>query len=103
MKAACVEATDGTSEVKDFEVGVFTGEYKTEVPVGYFEHISQLRSDKKNGTGVGGPYLVANSGPTGGPAEGGDAGGPENLEDPRYVGFRTGESGARLLLTGWRM
>ncbi|PHH93205.1 hypothetical protein CDD83_10143 [Cordyceps sp. RAO-2017] len=36
LQAACVEAVEGDNEIKDFEVGVFCGEYKTEVPECYF-------------------------------------------------------------------
>lgn len=47
LKDACTEAADDTSDVKEFEVGVFSGKYITEVPDGYFEHISQLRGKNK--------------------------------------------------------
>ncbi|RDA85236.1 hypothetical protein CP532_3271 [Ophiocordyceps camponoti-leonardi (nom. inval.)] len=70
LQAACVEAADGQSDVKDFEVGVFCGEYKTEVPEGYFEHLSRLRErgrKRKNGeldeASTKKPSLVASSGP----------------------------------------
>ncbi|KAH7161213.1 phosphoribosyltransferase-like protein [Dactylonectria macrodidyma] len=43
LTAACVEAAEGETEVKDFESGVFSGKYSTEVPDGYFEHLSNLR------------------------------------------------------------
>jgi amidophosphoribosyltransferase len=47
LKAACMEAADSTSQVQDFEVGVFCGKYVTEVPEGYFDHLSELRSGKR--------------------------------------------------------
>lgn len=100
LKAACLEAADGTSQVEDFEVGVFCGKYKTEVPEGYFEHISRMRSDKKKGAGVGGPFLIGGGGPTNvagthGDGAGEDSKGPENTEDPRYVdGSATRDSSA---------
>ncbi|KAH0525939.1 hypothetical protein TsFJ059_009337 [Trichoderma semiorbis] len=47
LKDACTEAADDTNDVKEFEVGVFSGKYITEVPDGYFEHISQLRGKNK--------------------------------------------------------
>ncbi|QPH04970.1 hypothetical protein C2857_002384 [Epichloe festucae Fl1] len=47
LKAACLEAADSTSEVKDFEVGVFCGKYVTGVPEGYFEHLSDLRNGRR--------------------------------------------------------
>ncbi|KAF4444707.1 amidophosphoribosyltransferase [Fusarium acutatum] len=76
LKAACMEAAEDTSKVQDFEVGVFCGKYVTEVPEGYFEHLSDLRSGKrktkttlttiKAGGDVGGNVVVS-SGPTNGP------------------------------------
>jgi hypothetical protein len=47
LKAACMEAAESTSQVQDFEVGVFCGKYVTGVPKGYFEHLSELRSGKR--------------------------------------------------------
>ncbi|CAJ2506541.1 Uu.00g006710.m01.CDS01 [Anthostomella pinea] len=70
LAAACTEAAP-EGEVKDFEVGVFCGKYKTEVPVGYFEHLDELRGKGKKrklpdavegqdavATGNSGPVLV---------------------------------------------
>lgn len=63
LNAACMEAAEGPTKVQDFEVGVFSGKYSTEVPEGYFEHLSNLRGnkDKVNGTVVvnGGPVNVS--------------------------------------------
>jgi len=58
MAAACLEAAEGKSEIRDFEVGVFSGKYITEVPEGYFEHLSNLRGNKEKSA-----LLVASSGP----------------------------------------
>ncbi len=49
LNAACTEASEGKSEVKDYEVGVFSGNYVTDVPEGYFEHLSNLRGNKDKG------------------------------------------------------
>jgi len=46
LKAACMEVTPG-GQVKDFEVGVFCGKYKTEVPEGYFAHLNASRGKKR--------------------------------------------------------
>ncbi len=81
LKAACMEAAESTSQVQDFEVGVFCGKYVTDVPEGYFEHLSELRSGKpwqktavtniKPGGDEEGS-VVASSGPTNRPPEGND-------------------------------
>lgn len=73
LKAACAEASP-QGQIKDFEVGVFCGEYKTEVPDGYFEHLSQFRGKKRKfhveevrnstATGNSGPVNVAIHAPT---------------------------------------
>ncbi|KAM0264869.1 hypothetical protein ACHAQJ_000385 [Trichoderma viride] len=53
LTAACIEAAEGKNEIQEFEVGVFSGKYKTEVPQGYFEHLSNIRGNKeKNGTSI---------------------------------------------------
>jgi amidophosphoribosyltransferase len=100
LKAACIEAAEGECKVKDFEVGLFNGRYITEVPEGYFEHLSQLRGKKRKAVvgvtdmGAGRAMLVANSGPMGmaprQQKESGDDGagmngakGPEYREDIR--------------------
>jgi amidophosphoribosyltransferase len=86
--------------VKDFEVGLFNGKYITDVPDGYFEHLSQLRGRKKAMVGLsedqaGRAMLVANSGPMGiamrqqnGSGDGAGMNGtksPSYREDIRYV------------------
>lgn len=58
MTEACLEATEGESGVRAFEVGVFSGKYKTDVPEGYFEHLCSLRGQKKKKTN--GTPLIAN-------------------------------------------
>ncbi|KAI9731835.1 MAG: amidophosphoribosyltransferase [Claussenomyces sp. TS43310] len=71
LQAACIEAAEGESKIKGFEVGVFCGKYVTDVPEGYFEHLSRLRGKKGNKTAGaaaereagGGAFLIANSGP----------------------------------------
>ncbi|CAM1504152.1 Fc.00g017430.m01.CDS01 [Cosmosporella sp. VM-42] len=65
LKAACTEASPG-GEIKDFEIGVFCGKYKTEVPEGYFEHLNELRSKKRKLAvveGVTDSTRTGNSGP----------------------------------------
>ncbi len=46
LKVACLDAIEGETQITDFEVGVFSGKYQTEVPVSYFEHLSELRAAK---------------------------------------------------------
>lgn len=102
LKAACIEAAGSTSKVEDFEVGVFCGTYITEVPEGYLDRLSEIRSGKpEHKAGVtnikaGGDEgsIVASSGPVIGPSDGDEAdalrnanGAPEHQEDIRYVDF----------------
>ncbi|KAI8623919.1 amidophosphoribosyltransferase-like protein [Xylariaceae sp. FL1651] len=65
LKQACAEASPNGG-IKEFEVGVFCGDYQTEVPDGYFDHLNEIRGKKRklnaaeetpNGTAPG------NSGP----------------------------------------
>ncbi|PHH69358.1 hypothetical protein CDD80_6797 [Ophiocordyceps camponoti-rufipedis] len=91
LQEACVEAAEGDSEVKEFEIGVFCGEYKTEVPEGYFEHLSRLRErgkKRKNGdvdeadASTKKASLLADSGPlnvTSEPQKSNGAGGEETV------------------------
>lgn len=116
MKAACIEAAEGPTDIDDFEVGVFCGRYVTDVPDGYFEHLSRLRGKERKTvaraieggeSGQGEATLVTNSGPVnigyrrqessnggddrGDAAEGGNENGstrPEQREDIRYVAGR---------------
>lgn len=100
LKAACTEANDGTSEVKDFEVGVFCGEYKTPVPDDYFERSSMLYGNKKRkSAAVSGEeadasaMLIASSGPVNVTVPNGaryndDEKVPEYREDVRYASIR---------------
>ncbi|KAM4059955.1 glutamine amidotransferase domain-containing protein [Hirsutella rhossiliensis] len=45
LKAACTESSP-QGHIKDFEVGVFCGEYKTGLPDGYLEHLDRIRKKK---------------------------------------------------------
>jgi amidophosphoribosyltransferase len=97
LKAACMEAADGKSQVEDFEVGVFCGKYKSSVPADYFERSSRLHGNKKrkitavtDGEENAGAGLVASSGPmnVAVPQEESrddGANGLEHHEDIRYI------------------
>ncbi|KAL7946866.1 Amidophosphoribosyltransferase [Trichoderma barbatum] len=64
LKAACIESAPVDNPVKEFEVGVFSGKYITEVPYGYFEHISELRgkNKKRKTKNNSAAMLIANGG-----------------------------------------
>lgn len=101
LQAACIEAAEGESKVESFEVGVFSGKYVTDVPEGYFEHLSRLRKKGKKAGAVAveeqtSAVLVANSGPVNltldqhtaledDSAVGGALKSPQYREDIRYV------------------
>ncbi len=91
LREACAQASPNGA-VKDFEGGVFNGEYQTPVPEGYLQHLSENRGKKRklasneeaaNGT------LVGNSGPTNIAGESSQKmfthRNPENREDIRCV------------------
>ncbi|XP_044718062.1 glutamine amidotransferase domain-containing protein [Hirsutella rhossiliensis] len=85
LQAACIQAAEGESKVHNFEGGVFSGKYITEVPDGYFEHLSKLRGKKKQDAdemlvASGGPVNVATGQQT---ASEGDAVG-SGLTSPEY-------------------
>lgn len=108
LKAACLEAADGKSQVKDFEVGVFCGQYKTPLPADYFERSSQQnRNNQRNGMRIVGEEgdasatLVASSGPVGvaasqEEADANDAQGSRHQEDIRYT------CPVNLIIQSWR-
>lgn len=97
LKAACIEAADGKTQVKDFEVGVFCGQYKTPVPAEYYERSSQLHANQKRESiavtdedGKSEAVLIASSGPMNVAASrealyNDDAKDLEHQEDIRYV------------------
>ncbi|KAF1738453.1 Amidophosphoribosyltransferase [Beauveria bassiana] len=72
LKDACLEAIEGETQIKDFEVGVFSGKYQTDVPESYFQHLSELRASKgqkRKPADEAGPdskklTVIANGGPT---------------------------------------
>jgi amidophosphoribosyltransferase len=95
LKAACMEAASSRSEVKDFEVGVFCGTYRTKIPEDYMVHLSRQQRNKRrklasvpeNGEQTS-AVLVANGGPvnTRKQPDEADTNGvkpPENQEDVR--------------------
>ncbi|KAH6696953.1 amidophosphoribosyltransferase [Plectosphaerella plurivora] len=72
LKAACVEAGGEDTKVRDFEVGVFCGQYKSPVPADYFERTARLHGNKKRKAAAlggveeerdAGAFVVASSGP----------------------------------------
>lgn len=106
LKASCIEAAEGPTEIDDFEVGVFCGKYVTDVPEGYFEHLSRLRGKERKTAaraieaaepGQGHATVVTNSGPVNVASRGDDdddagedgnengSSRPEHREDIRYV------------------
>ncbi|TLD23290.1 hypothetical protein PspLS_07467 [Pyricularia sp. CBS 133598] len=84
LKAACFDAAGPNNDVNDFEVGVFCGKYKTEVPEGYFEHLSRVQGAKKKAKAVAN---VASSGPTNDSRNGLMS--PEHREDISLHNFAT--------------
>ncbi|KAI0468069.1 nucleophile aminohydrolase [Xylaria cf. heliscus] len=66
LKQACAEAAP-KGGVNEFEVGVFCGKYQTEVPVGYFDHLNEIRG-KKQASQVPNGAIKASSGPVNGSA-----------------------------------
>ncbi|KAL1860360.1 amidophosphoribosyltransferase [Diaporthe australafricana] len=70
LKAACTEAADASSQVRDFEVGVFCGQYTSPLPADYLERSSRLYKNAKSKStastereGDPAASLVASSGP----------------------------------------
>lgn len=64
LKAACTEASPD-DKITEFEVGVFCGNYQTDIPEGYFDHLNDCRGTKRKAAMLNGTkkVLVANSGP----------------------------------------
>lgn len=105
LKAACIEAAEGKTDVKDFETGVFCGDYKTPVPEAYFERTNRLYASKKRKSPhtaddrENGGVVVASSGPLNYtvPIEASEEAlkdaenrdNQENQEDMRYTSFAT--------------
>ncbi len=100
LKDACTEAAGGENDVKDFEIGVFCGKYKTEIPDGYLERLSHrlqegskrknaFTEDEENAAGARKMMLVANSGPVNvadtRKVADKETRNPEHQEDVRYV------------------
>lgn len=67
LKDACIEAADETSQVRDFEVGVFCGQYTSPLPEDYLERsmrqYQKLNAKKSSGGGGNAGALVSSSGP----------------------------------------
>lgn len=93
LQDACVEAAP-EGDVKDFEVGVFNGVYKTPVPEGYFDMLClnrgkkrKLFDDSRNGTlvGNGGPVNTVRGDNYDRDEHVATRRQPENREDIRYV------------------
>ncbi|KAI0174753.1 amidophosphoribosyltransferase [Pestalotiopsis sp. NC0098] len=73
LKAACAECSPAHGP-KEFEVGVFCGSYVTPVPEGYFDHLLELRGDKKkpiSSASHSNAQTVASGGPVNGAAPNG--------------------------------
>ncbi|EFY91830.1 amidophosphoribosyltransferase, putative [Metarhizium acridum CQMa 102] len=93
LKAACIEAAQGETPIKDMEIGVFTGGYVTGLPDGYLENLSDLRSGRrqqkvgfesqKAGEDEEG-RVAARPAPAGLPCSG-DAATPDHREDIKHV------------------
>lgn len=47
LQAACAELSPRDPKTQRFEVGVFCGKYVTPVDDGYFEHLEQIRGERK--------------------------------------------------------
>ncbi|KAJ2901896.1 hypothetical protein MKZ38_001288 [Zalerion maritima] len=47
LKKSCAELSPRDPKTQDFEIGVFCGKYTTEVPEGYFEHLDEIRGQKR--------------------------------------------------------
>ncbi|KAF7539548.1 hypothetical protein G7054_g2119 [Neopestalotiopsis clavispora] len=85
LKAACAECSPEHGP-KEFEVGVFCGSYVTPVPEGYFDHLLELRGNKKKPVGAASysnPQTVASSGPSLGNGAGPNGETAQNLEQLR--------------------
>ncbi|KAK4167446.1 phosphoribosyltransferase-like protein [Cladorrhinum sp. PSN259] len=88
LKVACTEPTKRDIDVQDFEVGVFCGEYKGEVPEGFFERANQLQQQDHAAAKVSArkTCLVTNSGDVNVPKEDGTVvRTPENRGDIKCV------------------
>lgn len=93
LTAACIEAAQGETPIKNMEIGVFTGGYVTGLPDGYLENLSDLRSGRrqqkagfesqKAGQGVDGS-VAARPAPAGLPCSG-EAATPDHREDIKHV------------------